>query len=261
MLQLKRFSGDMEKINSYIPTPFVLKCFCNKCYKKKDDEKIHIYKLYSIITHVGATLTVGHYIAYTSLLSDFHTEYVSCANDKRKFSLSQNNGSASNVSNEKNSGLKKLIYGRNKASSSGDMSKSLKPINGLSKIMMNGIEKLNLNNQSSNQSSQPTAQSTICHGLNCCGIYMKEFVNYVENQTNSENSSNDHHHSSSMNSTDSSNMNGIKDSINTWYMCDDDKIKVMSQREFEDLLSPNQKLTITPYLLFYARYDIKEPSN
>lgn len=62
VLHIKRFSGGMEKISSYSPTPFVLKCFCNKCYKKRDEDKLHIYKLYSVITHVGATMSVGHYI-------------------------------------------------------------------------------------------------------------------------------------------------------------------------------------------------------
>ncbi|EDW39066.1 GL13884 [Drosophila persimilis] len=45
-----------------------------------------------------------------------------------------------------------------------------------------------------------------------------------------------------------------------WYMCDDDKIKAMTQREFEELLSPSRKITITPYLLFYARFDLQPPS-
>lgn len=41
-----------------------------------------------------------------------------------------------------------------------------------------------------------------------------------------------------------------------WYMCDDDKIKSMSQHEFKELLSSNRKIAITPYLLFYARTDL-----
>lgn len=40
-------------------------------------------------------------------------------------------------------------------------------------------------------------------------------------------------------------------------MFDDDKIKAMTQREFEDLLSPSRKITVTPYLLFYARFDLQ----
>lgn len=201
---------------------------------------------------------------------------------------------------EKNSGLmKKLIYGRNKASSSGDMSKSLKPINGLSKLMINGIEKLTLssgnNNNSSNNSNNgsnnlnsnsipTTPPKTVCQSANCCGIYVKNFTSIVENQHNSI-SSNDHQHPpiihenglltnekdastnrSSMNENGyhnhHNNSNNTKPTLNSlnqkiWYMCDDDKIKMMPQREFEELLSRNQKVMITPYLLFYARYDMQ----
>lgn len=45
-----------------------------------------------------------------------------------------------------------------------------------------------------------------------------------------------------------------------WHMCDDDKIKIMTQAEFEELLSPNRRHVITPYLLFYARYDLTQSS-
>ncbi|KAG5673915.1 hypothetical protein PVAND_003916 [Polypedilum vanderplanki] len=323
VLHIKRFSGGMEKISSYSPTPFILKCFCNKCYKKRDEDKLHIYKLYSVITHVGATMSVGHYIAYTCSL-DIYNEYVSCVHDKRRSSLSngtkiksqhQNHSSLANSGNgssgsEKNSGLmKKLIYGRNKASSSGDMSKNLKPINGLSKIMMNGIEKLNLNSDkinATNGSAQingttntnQTKPKTVCNSANCCGIYIKDFANIVENYHNNNssclnngtektqanesncNSTDDGHdydsnNSNNMTSSTTTNTNNnnnnssagsTKPSLNdlnqkVWYMCDDDKIKIMTQREFEDALSKNQKVMITPYLLFYARYNVKNLKN
>lgn len=313
----------MEKISSYSPTPFILKCFCNKCYKKRDEEKLHIYKLYSVITHVGATMSVGHYIAYTCSL-DIYNEYISCVHDKRRLSLS--NGSkmksqhhhsslppgGGERGSEKNSGLmKKLIYGRSKASSSGDMSKSLKPINGLSKIMMNGIEKLNLNSEKisatngnsaingTNSTTHKTPPKIVCNSANCCGIYIKDFANIVENyhNNNSSNSSSSNNHNSTngtngnhngsdklqndanCNSADDANdydntttsttnttTASSKPSLNdlnqkVWYMCDDDKIKIMTQREFEDALSKNQKVMITPYLLFYARYDVKNLKN
>lgn len=288
----------MEKISSYSPTPFILKCFCNKCYKKRDEDKLHIYKLYSVITHVGATMSVGHYIAYTCSL-DIYNEYVSCGHDKRRLSLSNaaskmkpssQHGALSSTS-EKNSGLmKKLIYGRSKASSSGDMSKNLKPINGLSKIMMNGIEKLNLNsekmsatngngqiNGSTNSTSQKSSPKTVCNSANCCGIYVKDFANIVENYHNntlnseqqSKNGASDKIDNNSGDDTTNNSMTSDyeKPSLNdlnqkVWYMCDDDKIKIMTQREFEDALSKNQKVMITPYLLFYARYDVnKQTSN
>lgn len=295
----------MEKISSYSPTPFILKCFCNKCYKKRDEDKLHIYKLYSVITHVGATMSVGHYIAYTCSL-DIYNEYVSCGHDKRRLSLSnaaankmkplQHNSSGLSTSgsgSEKNSGLmKKLIYGRNKASSSGDMSKSLKPINGLSKIMMNGIEKLNLNSEKLSATNgncqvngtnalqlKSTPPKIVCNSANCCGIFVKDFANIVENYHNNainsernggsdkvDNNSGDDTTNNSMTS-DYESASSQKPSLNDlnqklWYMCDDDKIKIMTQREFEEALSKNQKVMITPYLLFYARYDMnKQTSN
>jgi ubiquitin carboxyl-terminal hydrolase 1 len=313
----------MEKISSYSPTPFILKCFCNKCYKKRDEEKLHVYKLYSVITHVGPTMVSGHYIAYTCSL-DIYNEYVSCVHDKRRLSLSNGSkmksqqhhsllttnsssgGGGGGGGGEKNSGLmKKLIYGRNKASSSGDMSKSLKPINGLSKIMMNGIEKLNLNSDKINAtnggavngtsvSSHKAPKTVCCNSANCCGIYIKDFANIVENYHNNQNgncsnlnngsaggeklpndngcNSTDDGHEYESNTTPptnttttTTNTGSAKPSLNdlnqkVWYMCDDDKIKIMTQREFEEALSRNQKVMITPYLLFYARYDVKNLS-
>lgn len=292
MLHIKRFSGGMEKISSYSPTPFILKCFCNKCYKKRDEEKLHFYKLYSVITHVGATMSVGHYIAYTCSL-DIYNEYVNCCYEKRRLSVqtSGNHVSTSQQSStttttatnnsgggEKNSGLmKKLIYGRNKASSSGDMSKSLKPINGISKLMINGIEKLSLNSDKSNGSNSNGVSSvpssppkTVCPSSNCCGIYVKNFSTIVENYHNA-NANNQHEKLSSedngQNESESGNHStSSKPTLNdlnqkVWYMCDDDKIKIMTQREFEEALSRNQKVMITPYLLFYARYDAETNVN
>lgn len=281
VLHIKRFSGGMEKISTYSPTPFDLKCFCNKCYKKKDDEKLHYYKLYSVITHVGATMSVGHYIAYTCSL-DIYNEYVSCCYGTRKLSIQSSNNQSNNVnqqmnhSSEKNSGLmKKLMYGRSKASSSGDMSKSLKPINGLSKLMINGIEKLSMNSEKNNinatmngHTSAPSSPpKTVCSSSNCCGIYVKNFSNLVENyhnlmsQQEKTTTINDENipEDSSINSNSSAKTTPLND-INqkTWYMCDDDKIKVMTQKEFEEALSKNQKVMITPYLLFYARFDSTE---
>lgn len=281
VLHIKRFSGGMEKISSYSPTPFILKCFCNKCYKKRDEDKLHFYKLYSVITHVGATMSVGHYIAYTCSL-DIYNEYVNCCYEKRRLSVHSSGNQVTHSqqpttvnSTEKNSGLmKKLIYGRSKASSSGDMSKSLKPINGLSKMMINGIEKLSLNSDKNNSSTSNGVSSvpssppkTVCPSSNCCGIYVKNFSTIVENYHNSnqqEKSSNEENGQAE--NENGHNASSAKPSLNDlnqkiWYMCDDDKIKIMTQREFEDALSRNQKVMITPYLLFYARYDAETNTN
>lgn len=80
IIQLKRFSGGMEKINSYIPTPFTLQCFCAECISECGSVKEHEYKLYSVITHVGATMCAGHYIAYTCSLNQ-NSVYNNCPRD------------------------------------------------------------------------------------------------------------------------------------------------------------------------------------
>ncbi|XP_055375900.1 ubiquitin carboxyl-terminal hydrolase 1 isoform X2 [Condylostylus longicornis] len=322
IIQLSRFSGGMEKINSYLPTPFTLQCFCSQCCKANDEDKLHIYKLYSVITHVGATMSVGHYIAYTCSL-DWSNEYINCPKDRRRqqqtqqfqqqqqqqnklqnlsssnktsFSSNTNNShinlsnGSSSSGNEKNMGIvKKLIYGRSKASSSGDMTKNMKNLNGISsstKDITNGVEKLKMG-------------PTLCQGLNCCGIKLRQNnLNYSSNSLNNLGASSGIGSINSSSVSSASNLNGsyvdLIDDINTnansninsghnsgygsmngsrnyhhrqqhqhqnepiWYMCDDDKIKAMTQREFEELLSPNRKIMITPYLLFYARKNLNK---
>lgn len=292
VLQLKRFSGGMEKINSYIPTPFVMKCFCNKCVKQTDENKLHTYKLYSVITHVGATMSVGHYIAYTCSL-DIYNEYLHCGGKRKLSAQFTGNGntaiinspmSGGTVGEKTSSKLKKLMF-KNKASSSGDMSKSLKqPINGISKMVINGMEKLSFNSGSGSSTSLSNAHSsgagnhtTVCQGLNCCGIYVKDMFSLIENFNNSQMHSGlplakncetnveydgqitTNHIESDTNKHSESTLNGHKlPTQQTWYKCDDHKIDLMTQREFEELLSPNQKVMVTPYLLFYARYENKK---
>uniref|UniRef100_A0A336MD53 CSON014339 protein n=1 Tax=Culicoides sonorensis TaxID=179676 RepID=A0A336MD53_CULSO len=335
VIHLKRFSGGMEKINSYIPTPFTLKCFCNSCINLPDEEKLHIYKLYSVITHVGATMSVGHYVAYTCAL-DIQNEYRICTNDRTKIvSLFQKENSTcdtnassqsgsnpslatSNGGSDKNQtgkSLKRFFFGPKKASSSNDLkSNSFKSnVNGLvNKVVTNGIEKLNLgiNNTTGRVLGNSNGTSTnICQGQKCCGIKESKlvsnnngsFISYVNGggagthlngsingshpemdtlipPTATKPSSSDLSIASSNSSannqmdddatvtstTTTSNIgkssNNYFSSVNNitqdhWYMCDDDKIKVMQQQQFEEHLSPTRKNMITPYLLFYARFD------
>lgn len=378
VIQLSRFSGGMEKINSYIPTSFTLQCFCSKCCELSDANKLHIYKLYSVITHVGATMSVGHYIAYTCSL-DWANEYVNCPKEMRKRRASQE--SASKAANLQNSATQaaaatgtsssnsagnsssgggssatsfmkmKMKFGRNKASSSGDMSKNVKHLNGLtnnssssagsgSKAITNGINKLSMNVAGTNSaqfggsaalSNTPPAYATTCPSINCCAMRLSkqqqqfaqdlsnedgyhafaanglstsaysassssscttQFNNINNNQPYNQQyssnvsssgygstgrgggGSNKTSYGSSTtniplnNSSNSSSSNNISATTTAataaepiWYMCDDDKIKAMTQREFEELLSPARKITITPYLLFYARYDLQSTSS
>ncbi|XP_017482551.1 PREDICTED: uncharacterized protein LOC108371490 [Rhagoletis zephyria] len=351
IIQLSRFSGGMEKINSYIPTSFTLQCFCAKCCELSDANKLHIYKLYSVITHVGATMSVGHYIAYTCSL-EWANEYLNCPKDRRNANSNsgsqQMGGQANGLSNNSlyplgggsaasgggstpsersspgtqaasaasaaasvlassgSSLMKKMKFGRSKASSSGDMSKNVKSLNGItSKTITNGIGKLSMN--------------TTCHSLSCCATRIcsvqQQQLQQQQHQLSASNSelseetlqNGTNHASASMSVSGSSNaggggsVTGSAASSTTsgyssypagygstgrggtkasafggyasscgslsaagssngepiWYMCDDDKIKAMTQREFEELLSPARKITVTPYLLFYARFDLQ----
>lgn len=306
VIHLKRFSGGMEKINSYIPTPFELHCFCNRCIDLPADEKLHIYKLYSVITHVGATMSVGHYVAYTCSL-DIQNEYRWCPNERTKLlpaTTSNNNNGSQNGDGDKNTSragavnssngeknprsIKRLIFGNKKANSSGDISKNFKgSVNGLvSKVMTNGMEKLSLN---TGLGGAGGGSAATCQGVKCCGIHVKNsklmsnnsngtFVSYLNGHLNGDtlsppaltkpsssdlsiastnsNSATGHtsHHLDELNG---GSRRHAPNNINQdyWYMCDDDKIKVMTQQQFEEYLSPNRKNMITPYLLFYARFD------
>ncbi|XP_073840862.1 ubiquitin specific protease 1 [Musca autumnalis] len=366
IIQLSRFSGGMEKINSYIPTSFTLQCFCSKCCELSDANKLHIYKLYSVITHVGATMSVGHYIAYTCSL-DWANEYINCPKEQRRRasqeraaaaaaaaamngsggsttltsnSMQQSGGQTSSTTNANNVGsssnssssgggatsfIKMMKFGRSKASSSGDMSKHVKHLNGLtssgsgggsggSKAITNGIGKLSMNNTnsaggtssaatSSSATGTTSSSSTTCPSINCCAMRLtaQQQMHYLHaNQNNSNNdfhedpngytngvssgyssnyNNNIHQQQPPYNSASSNNSSGYgstgragtkasyassqhlhNGSEPIWYMCDDDKIKAMTQREFEELLSPARKITITPYLLFYARYNLQSSS-
>ncbi|XP_053603306.1 uncharacterized protein Usp1 [Plodia interpunctella] len=65
VLQLKRFSGGMEKITKHLPTPLNMPCFCELCAKRPPDvQPTHRYILWAVIMHLGQSLTGGHYVAY-----------------------------------------------------------------------------------------------------------------------------------------------------------------------------------------------------
>lgn len=264
MIHLKRFSGGMEKISSYIPTPFLLQCFCSKCVSLPDGEKLHEYKLYSVITHVGATMSVGHYIAYTCSLDCRQTEYQNCPKEKKKLNdVSMNQANSSTNVIEKNTGLvKKMFFGRSKSSNT-DVSKNLKNLNGT----VNGAKN---NGQLVNDMENLKLTPVTCGGLNCCSIHMKSTVSLTNGvYINGYSAANGHHNNefpkNGLNGDGTGSETGSYESANSgsskgcnepiWYVCDDEKIKAISQHEFEDLLSSNQKITVTPYLLFYARND------
>lgn len=69
VLHLKRFTTSMsgvQKVNSYVPTPLEIRCFCESCSKIDRMKKTpHRYKLSCVIMHLGASIASGHYIAYS----------------------------------------------------------------------------------------------------------------------------------------------------------------------------------------------------
>lgn len=199
IIQLKRFSGGMEKINSYIPTPFTLQCFCSECTSDYGNAREHEYKLYSVITHVGSTLQAGHYIAYTCSLNQ-DSIYIDCLKNRcrkdvqllaqpavvalssssscsSEDSINRQNSFTTNSSSSVNSStmsnvMKKIGIGRKKSSSNHiDMAKNMKTINGL-RNMVNGSDgSQSANSAGENVSSNPA--KTLCPGHSCCGIKMK----------------------------------------------------------------------------------------
>ncbi|XP_011313058.1 ubiquitin carboxyl-terminal hydrolase 1 isoform X2 [Fopius arisanus] len=128
VLQLKRFStaaGSMEKINNYMPTPLTLQCFCEQCSNEQQSgssnrqgESRHVYKLYSVIMHQGATMTAGHYVAYTKVPEDStYNEYTHCGRDCRRQNVSQSSTSG-NSNNSSSTGIMKYFKSKQNISES-----------------------------------------------------------------------------------------------------------------------------------------------
>ena len=87
-----------------MPTPLNLQCFCEECNNiadqarhgsssgnhLKENSQRHVYNLYSVIMHQGATMTAGHYVAYTRLPNESaHAEYLQCERDNAHRQKSQ----------------------------------------------------------------------------------------------------------------------------------------------------------------------------
>ena len=247
VLHLKRFTtaGPRStyisvKINDYIPTPFVMNCFCQECLpptttaeqqrsqqQQPKTETKHRYRLFAVIMHLGASLASGHYIAYVRVSPDFLWDYSNC----------QRGGTVERNRNKK--GIMKFLRRGNgeSKSSNGDLSSSGGGGGGGS---------LDANGQ-----PQPS-----CRSARCCGIKGPLLSNAA-----------DHHHGGngglyhqrSMDSTDSSDVNSSSslqalDTVDDlWLECDDESIQVITRRQFEEILSAKQGAT-TPYLLFYQKF-------
>ncbi|CAL1682780.1 unnamed protein product [Lasius platythorax] len=155
ILQLKRFStaaGSMEKINNHMPTPLTLQCFCEECSGDQTrgttagggTETRHVYKLYSVIMHQGATMTAGHYVAYARLPDESaYTEYFHCDRDNKR----QNSGQGSLTSANSSS---------SSSSSSSDKA--------------SGILKYFRSKPSASENKEQLVNKIGCRSMDCCGI-------------------------------------------------------------------------------------------
>ncbi|EEZ98975.1 ubiquitin carboxyl-terminal hydrolase 1 [Tribolium castaneum] len=152
VLQLKRFttsSAGVQKVNTYLPTPLELECFCESCCNVEEDETPpHRYRLCCVIMHLGASMASGHYIAYVKA-SDHFEDYVECSRNMPKGSLSAS-------SSEKSLNILKFFKPRTIGSLSEN--KSI-----LSKSVVNGVR--------------------MCKSMDCCGVKINK--NVVENVVNS----------------------------------------------------------------------------
>lgn len=158
VLQLKRFStaaGSMEKINNHMPTPLTLQCFCEECSNDEthgttagSTETRHVYKLYSVIMHQGATMTAGHYVAYTRLPDEpAYAEYSQCDRDNKRQNSSQVGAASANSSSDKPTGI--LKYFRSKPSA--------------------------------NENKEQPVNRVGCRSMDCCGIRRnKQGVTWLE---------------------------------------------------------------------------------
>ncbi|KAJ8960399.1 hypothetical protein NQ318_013679 [Aromia moschata] len=149
VLQLKRFTTSttgIQKVNTYLPTPLKMACFCENCCKEEKSTAPHCYQLCCVIMHLGGTMASGHYIAYVKV-PDPREDYGECSRDLPKGSLSAS-------SSEKS--LNFLKY--------------LKP-----KALGNSLIE--------SKNGLPSNGVRMCKSIDCCGVRLNKTM--VENVNNS----------------------------------------------------------------------------
>lgn len=211
----------VSKVNDYMPTPLTLSCFCEKCRNNAGGAE-HQYKLYGVIMHLGATIASGHYVAYVKA-SENSYDYYHCDRDKEK--------PHSNKVNEKG-GLLRFF--------------KTKP-----------------------DFAKHNACSNMCRSIDCCSVKINKSVMdmYWSNCDSGGYSG------SGLVNNDTRRLNGrgcedrmwknnpspvIMDTSvpeHVWFECDDETVRLLSRKEFEDILAPKpaKSSALTPYLLFYAK--------
>ncbi|KAF2898998.1 hypothetical protein ILUMI_07177 [Ignelater luminosus] len=204
VLQLKRFTttaAGVQKVNSYLPTPLKLECFCVSC---NESESLHRYQLCCVIMHLGGTLASGHYIAYVKVTDHFE-DYSDCSRDLPRGTLSA--------------------------------SSSEKSINILKYLKPRAFTSAFIENKNGIVSSKSGGGIGICKSIDCCGIKLNK--NVVENVVNSY--------------AKRWQLPSPETQEDVWLECDDENVRPLSNKEFQELLSYKPKSTSTPYLLFYSK--------
>ena len=238
VLQLKRFTTTgsksyMSKINDYIPTPFTMNCFCTECippskpgmpppHESKTPPK-HLYRLYAVIMHLGATLASGHYIAYVRA-SDPSLDVGQ---------LCQRGNTVERNKNKK--GILKYLR------------RNTEPKNGGHGGASNGFGSGDLNGAG--------PSTTPCRSSNCCGIRGGLLTNAststeYHNRSFDDASSVSSKESQVQSSASQLELSSLED---LWLECDDETITVLTKKQFDDILGSKKAGSTTPYLLFYQR--------
>ncbi|XP_030752541.1 ubiquitin carboxyl-terminal hydrolase 1 isoform X2 [Sitophilus oryzae] len=188
VLHLKRFttsSSGVAKVNSFVPTPLEIRCFCEGCNKiERNRTTPHKYRLSCVIMHLGTSMASGHYIAY-SRASPQAGDYTDCSRNIPK----GYQGKEISVSFLKF--FKSKTLGAN-------------PIN---ETAQNGLG--------------PKNEVQVCQSIGCCGV-RKLNINAASRSGD-------------------------------WLEFDDEKVKILSDKEFMEMLSRKHNTTNTPYLLFYSK--------
>ncbi|XP_063230219.1 ubiquitin carboxyl-terminal hydrolase 1 [Bacillus rossius redtenbacheri] len=230
VLQLKRFSSTfgsmvcMSKVNDYMPTPLRLACFCEKCLLLPEEERPHEYELYGVIMHLGATIASGHYVAYVRA-SDGEHDYHHCERDRRKahsLTAAGKPASQGSGSGEKVGGLFKFLS-RPKSSAGGSADPSGKLLG---------------------PNTGYRSARLACRSMDCCGVKLGQSLADGDPAP---------HHAYAYGSL---RVNGDAPSPEpAWLECDDETVRALSRKEFEDVLAPkpSKVSALTPYLLFYSR--------
>ncbi|XP_076258874.1 ubiquitin specific protease 1 [Rhynchophorus ferrugineus] len=189
VLHLKRFttsSSGVEKVNTYVPTPLEIRCFCESCNKvEKSKTTPHKYRLSCVIMHLGTSMASGHYIAYSR--AQLQTkDYVDCSRSIPKGYQGK----------ELSVNILKFIKSKALGNSLTETT------NGLGPNSKNDVQ--------------------VCQSIGCCGIRCKLL-----------------------------NLNATR--CGDWLEFDDEKVKILSDKEFMDMLNRKHNTTNTPYLLFYSK--------